>query len=329
MIRQLYHTLPSLSPAAVCYNPPNQPTPERVLSEVTPMATQIAPPTPSAERNGATLPLEYDPDFLRVAYPPNEEPMADPIRLRDYLIAILVPLVTFFNQLKGPFVFHNIFLYYRDGDDVKAVAPDVMVAFDVDAKRIGDAESYHIWAVGKPPEFVMEIGSRSTYNRDLIEKRDIYAKIGVSQYWLFDPPDGARYNFILKGLRLVNGRYEEIPMIEGPGDAIRGHSEVLGLDICWENGDIYYYDPVSGEYLDNPLKSAAAIAETKAALAETQATLAQTETTLAETETTLAQTETTLAETETTLAQTEAAREQAEADNRRLRAQLANRSDSQ
>ena len=149
----------------------------------------------------------------------------------------------------------------------RAVAPDLMVALDIDEDRLSDAKSYHIWAAGKPPELVMEIGSDSTANRDLTTKREIYAQIGVPQYWLFDPPSGSRYGFILKGLRLVNGRYEEIPMTEGPGDAIRGYSEVLSLDICWENGSIRFYDPADGEYLNNLEDHIAAVS----ALAEAEA----------------------------------------------------------
>lgn len=29
----------------------------------------------------------------------------------------------------------------------------------------------------------------------------------------------------------------------------RGHSDVLGLDICWEYGQLRFYDPVEGRYL--------------------------------------------------------------------------------
>ena len=29
----------------------------------------------------------------------------------------------------------------------------------------------------------------------------------------------------------------------------RGHSAVLGLDLCWEDGQLRWYDPASGRYL--------------------------------------------------------------------------------
>ena len=259
---------------------------------VTPIEIATAP-TP-AETNGAAPHPRYDPEldpaYLRVAYPPNEEPMADIARLLYYLLDMFWPLVELFRESPNVFVNGNVFIYYRDGNEVKAVAPDLMVSFDVDADGIRASGSYHLWAVGKPPELVMEIGSKSTYNRDLTEKRDIYAKMGVPQYWLLDPPDGSNYGFILKGLRLVDGEYEEIPMTEGSGDFLRGHSEVLGLDLCWENGTLRFYNPATGEYLKNQQET---IAERDAAQAA--------------------------------LAAAQAERDAAQAENRRLRAQLAER----
>ncbi len=29
----------------------------------------------------------------------------------------------------------------------------------------------------------------------------------------------------------------------------RGHSAVLGLDLCWEDGQLRWYDPATGRYL--------------------------------------------------------------------------------
>ncbi len=235
--------------------------------------------TAAAETNGAALPLEYSPEYLSVAYPPNEEPMADPIRLKTYLLALIWPLEEMFGRLQDALIASNVFLYYQMGDVSKVVAPDLMIAFGVDHERLGLGKSYHMWVAGKPPDFVMEIGSDSTASRDVNEKRDIYAEIGVREYWLFDPPDATRYKFFLKGLRLVDGEYVEIPMVEGEGWDIRGHSEVLGLDLCWENGAIRLYDPATGEYLKNQEETIAerdeAVAERDEAVAERDEAVAE------------------------------------------------------
>ena len=218
----------------------------------------VAPTTikpPPVQTNGATPPTKYDPEYdpayLRAHYPPNEEPMAEAARFQRFWLSMLWPLFELFGKIPNSFVSGDIFIYYREDGEIKSVAPDMIVSLNVDVDRIMDAGSYFLWAMGKPPDFVMEIGSASTANRDLYEKPAIYAEIGAGEYWLFDPPDGARYNFILKGLRLVNGEYQEIPMERGEDDNIRGYSAALGLYLCWEDGAIRFYDPVSGEYLKN------------------------------------------------------------------------------
>ena len=242
------------------------------------MVTPTITKTPPAQRNGASLPREYDPAYLSVAYPPNEEPMADPIRLREYMKQLQLPLEELFDDDRT-LVMSNVFLYYRMGDPTKVVAPDLMVAFGLNIGPISRAKSYHTWLPGKPPALVMEVGSDSTYNRDLYVKPAIYAEIGAGEYWLIDPPAGERYGFILKGLRLVNGEYQEIPMERGEGDDIRGYSAALGLFICWENGAIRYFNPATGEYLKNQDETiaalATAIAERDAAQAERDAAQAE------------------------------------------------------
>ena len=53
----------------------------------------------------------------------------------------------------------------------------------------------------------------------------------------------------------------------GPEGHFRGHSEVLNLDLCWENGS-FWYDPVAGRYLGSPCsRGARSIAEREARIA--------------------------------------------------------------
>ena len=53
---------------------------------------------------------------------------------------------------------------------------------------------------------------------------------------------------------------------------IWGHSPVLGLDLCWDNGELRLRDPHTGEYLPTPEQTAA-----RAGHAEAQRDLAQAE----------------------------------------------------
>ena len=39
-----------------------------------------------------------------------------------------------------------------------------------------------LWEIGKAPDFLMEIGSKSTADEDLGRKHDLYAEMGVLEY---------------------------------------------------------------------------------------------------------------------------------------------------
>ena len=54
---------------------------------------------------------------------------------------------------------------------------------------------------------------------------------------------------------------------------VRGHSPVLGLDLCWDDGRLRYYDPVADRWLMNQMEEHAAREYAEARLAEMEAEL--------------------------------------------------------
>ena len=62
--------------------------------------------------------------------------------------------------------------------------------------------TYRLWEVGKAPDFVLEIGSASTAEADLGRKRELYAELGVAEYWRYDATGGEFYGDPLVGERL-------------------------------------------------------------------------------------------------------------------------------
>ena len=144
----------------------------------------------------------------------------------------------------------NTFIYYERGNPQRSVSPDCYVAFDVDVDIILHHNTYRIWAVGKPPDFVLEIGSKSTAARDRNAKRTLYAQIGVGEYWRYDPTDNSEhYGEPLVGEHLVNGEYQRLPIAPDAAGRPRAHSPTLGLDLVWDNGRLRFYNPVTGEWL--------------------------------------------------------------------------------
>ena len=67
------------------------------------------------------------------------------------------------------------------------VVPDGYIVFGVDSQTIKMyRRSYRIDEWGVAPAFVLEVASESTAHRDLDEKRELYASMGVQEYWRLD-----------------------------------------------------------------------------------------------------------------------------------------------
>ena len=99
--------------------------------------------------------------------------------------------------------------------------PDLLIAFDADPAADAANNGYAISVQGKPPDFVLEIGSKTTGERDEIYKRQAYAAMGIPEYWRFDETGGEYHNAPLAGDRLVDGVYDPSPYT-APTPAIFG-----------------------------------------------------------------------------------------------------------
>ena len=54
---------------------------------------------------------------------------------------------------------------------------------------------------------------------------------------------------------------------------VRGRSEVLGLDLCWDDGRLRFYDPATDRWLLNQMEEQARAESAEARLAEVEAEL--------------------------------------------------------
>ena len=183
----------------------------------------------------------------------------------------------------GTCVAGDLFVYSEGRPDAdgrvrpETVAPDVLVAFGV-GERLRD--SYVMWQEDKPPDFVMEIASESTWKRDRDEKPARYARLGVGEYFLYDPV-GGRLEPRLQGYALHGGRYRRLRE-ERLGNGERGVcSPVLGL-CAWLRGprqELRWYDPVTGRDLEDydEAKAGQDAAEKRAEAAEDRARAAEAE----------------------------------------------------
>lgn len=196
-------------------------------------------------------------DDLSIVYPSSDgEPMAESDLQYIPLTETVSTLRVWFEDRPDVYVAGNMLVYYRMNDNRTRVAPDVYAVFGVSGNHPRD--SWIVWREGKAPDFVMEIASPSTWQRDVNEKRFIYADMGVAEYWRFDPT-GECFTPALAAERLAGGGYTPMPLTEDSDGALRCHSEVLGLDVCVLPGlEFRLYDPVSARWLRNHREEAAA-----------------------------------------------------------------------
>ena len=210
---------------------------------------------------------------LIALYPPNEEPLPDAMTQEPYITDSLYLARDYFLGRSDVFMSSNTFIYYDEGNRRAHVAPDWYVSFGVDPQTIREIESYLLWIVGKPPEFVLEIASPSTYRNDLGRKRDLYARLGVQEYWRYDPRGGELYGEPLVGEELVDGAYRRLEVHRTAEGRVWGRSAVLGLDIYWGEEQVEFADSATGEPLRRIAEERAAREAAEAALEAERAAL--------------------------------------------------------
>ena len=223
------------------------------------MATRLPPPfdklkpetTGPSDLDSADLPADPvygvlpDPDA-----PDDYESLPDAMQQEPDFLYAVTALQAFFWGRPGVLLSGDTPVYYLDADDVQQIVrPDCYVAFGVNPISIRRRNGYFIREVGKPPDFVLEIASESTHANDTGFKWELYARLGVAEYWRFNASGGDLYPEALAGERLIDDEYVGIETVRGQDGVIRGHSELLGLDLCWANGHLRYYDPNAREYL--------------------------------------------------------------------------------
>jgi Uma2 family endonuclease len=162
----------------------------------------------------------------------------------------------------------NMLFYYKEGFPKRRIAPDVFVVWGVPKKY---RRSYKLWVEERAPQVVFEITSRKTQDEDLGTKRAIYARIGVEEYYLFDPY-GHYLNPPLRGYHLVDEEYVLRPVETIAPPSFDGKRAAGGLLLGWRlvskwlkleiwalpTGEVdmpytmRFYDSAAGEWLPDP-----------------------------------------------------------------------------
>ena len=194
-----------------------------------------------------------------VEYPESDgKPMGESTLHIRAAIDAMTPLQDCYRGRLDAFVGGNLMMYYDEGKPRRHVSPDVFVAFGVPSEP--PRPTWKVWEEGKLADFVLEVTSKTTRGNDEGSKKRLYQRLGVSEYWQFDPT-GDYLSPKLKGQRLgPDGRYVGIALEEFE-DGLRGRSAVLGLELRLEDDRLRFFDAKAGKYLLTSEEKSLAMAE--------------------------------------------------------------------
>ena len=222
------------------------------------------------------------PAAVPIDYPSSDgRPMAENDAQRSAIMYGIGALARHFKSRRDVYVSGDLLIYYREGNPRLSVAPDVFVVFGV-AKR--ERPNYKLWEEGRAPAFVLEVASPSTWRDDLGRKRSLYARLGVREYWQYDPA-GEHLPARVQGERLTPSGYVRQPAATARDGTLTLRSRTLGLELRAAPGrEMRFRDPATGCDLLSHDEEAEArraeagarrAAETRAADAEARATAAE------------------------------------------------------
>ena len=159
---------------------------------------------------------------------PEEERVGEEL-LQRWIMEILRPLLQRWISERGivALVGADQFIYYRQHDPHKRIAPDIYLLPGVPPST--RVRSWKIWETGVVPSFALEIVS-SDWEKDYAEAPERCQEVGVAELVIFDPTyherpgsQGARWQIYRRAKRGTLRRIEV-------SDEERVQSRVLG---CW------------------------------------------------------------------------------------------------
>lgn len=199
----------------------------------------------------------------------DDEPLAETDLHAQETIALFQALQEFFSAAADVYVAMDNFIYFEKGNPAACLSPDVYVVKGA-ASRLRDC--YKAWEEdGRPPAAVFEITSSKTKKNDQGPKKQTCQRLGVQEYFLFDPK--AEYlKPNLRGFQLLNGVYAPI---KAASDGALVSAELrLKFNVSPE-GLLRVTDPASGRILPRKREEAQALRAAEAEIARLKEELAR------------------------------------------------------
>jgi Uma2 family endonuclease len=174
------------------------------------------------------------PTTLEIEYPETDgQPMGETDLHRQWMYRI-IDLLTHRYRDQRVYVTGNLLVYYEEGSPSRFVVPDAMVVKDCDP---GVRRTFKLWEEQRIPSAVFETTSRYTKREDTVYKPQLYERLLIPEYFLYDPTA----DYLpppLQGHRLVEDKYVRIE----PDASGRLLCSELGLWLRLEDGELVMYD---------------------------------------------------------------------------------------
>lgn len=194
------------------------------------------------------------PPQTQIHYPESDgKPMAETMNHILVITYLLDVLMAWFKDRADMYVGGNNMIYFAEGFPKLSFAPDVYLipGLDKTPRRI-----IKLWEEKNAPSVIFEITSRATWEVDLGDKMDLYAQIGVREYFVYDV-EHEELDPPLRGFRLVNNQYERLHANED-GEI---YSEEMRLVLQEIDGTLRLINPQTREILKTYAESDAALRE--------------------------------------------------------------------
>ena len=219
--------------------------------------------------------IQPAPAAVPIHYPSSDgKPMAENDAQRSAITYGIGALSRHFGDRPDVYVSGDLLIYYEEGDPRVSIAPDVFVVFGVEKRR---RPNYKLWEEGRAPAFVIEVASPSTWRDDLGWKRSVYARLGVREYWRYDPA-GEHLPARLQGERLTRAGYVRQPAETAPDGTLTLRSRTIGLELRAAPGrEMRFRDPATGQELRSHDEEAEGRLEAEARAADAEARAADAE----------------------------------------------------
>jgi Uma2 family endonuclease len=187
-----------------------------------------------------------------IEYPESDgKPLGKTDRHRQLIFDLIHALTAFYLKVKDVYISGDLMMYYEEGNPEKVISPDVFVVKGVEK---GERRTYQTWVEGKMPDVVIEVSSRKTKREDFTTKMELYARLGVKEYYIFNPEYPKRRP-AFNTYRLSGKQFVDVLITGG-----RVKSKILELELVDTGKILRLFNPQTQEFFADASRRGASIA---------------------------------------------------------------------